>query len=90
MFRQGSLFRRGFFNKFLDCALRPEECFRLRVENVTDSRLEIHFGKTANARRRIPMTPRVKAVLDMRLSKVSADVGYFLPRLRADTLSRPA
>jgi integrase len=62
----------------LDCALRPEECFRLRVENVTDSKLEIHFGKTANARRRIPMTPRVRSVLDMRLSKISAD-GWVFP-----------
>jgi integrase len=42
----------------LDCGLRPEECFRLKPGNVTDSKLEIHFGKTANARRRIPMTPR--------------------------------
>jgi integrase len=29
----------------LDCGLRPEECFRLRPENVTDGNLEIHFGK---------------------------------------------
>lgn len=52
----------------LDCGLRPEECFRLRAENVTDGKLEIHYGKTENARRRIPMTPRVKATLEMRLS----------------------
>ena len=47
----------------LDCGLRPEECFGLRRENVLDSKLEIHYGKTDNARRRIPMTPRVKAPL---------------------------
>ena len=52
----------------LDCGLRPEECFRLKPENVTDSKLEIHFGKTANARRRIPMTPHVRAILEMRLT----------------------
>jgi integrase len=53
----------------LDCALRPEECFRLRPENVRDGRIEIQYGKTDNARRRIPMTPRVAAILDMRLVK---------------------
>lgn len=41
--------------------LRPEECFRLRTENVTDGKIEIHYGKTDNARRQIPMTARVKA-----------------------------
>lgn len=53
----------------LDCGLRPEECFRLRPENVVGGKLEIHFGKTNNARRRIPMTPHVQAILEMRLSK---------------------
>jgi len=52
----------------LDCGLRPEECFRLRRESVM-GKLEIHFGKTGNARRRIPMTPNVQAILDMRLSR---------------------
>jgi integrase len=60
----------------LDCALRPEECFRLRRENVTDASVEIHFGKTDNARRRIPMTPSVQAIIDMRLSK--ADGGEWV------------
>lgn len=53
----------------LDCGLRPEECFRLRPEHVLGGKLEIHFGKTNNARRRIPMTPHVQAILEMRLSK---------------------
>jgi site-specific recombinase XerD len=53
----------------LDCALRPEECFRLRAENVRDAVIEIRYGKTDNARRRIPMTDRVKTVVDARLSK---------------------
>ncbi len=30
----------------LDCALRPEECFRLRTENVNDGKVEIPYGKT--------------------------------------------
>jgi integrase len=61
----------------LDCGLRPEECFRLRMENVADGTLEIHYGKTDNARRRIPMTPRVKATLDMRLSKATGSAWVF-------------
>jgi integrase len=35
----------------LDCALRPEECFRLRPANVRDGVIEIHSGKMDNARR---------------------------------------
>jgi integrase len=62
----------------LDCALRPEECFRLRPENIIDGRLEVHFGKTDNARRRIPMTPNVQAILEMRLSK-AADTAWVFP-----------
>jgi integrase len=67
----------------LDCGLRPEECFRLRSENLVDGTLEIHFGKTDNARRRIPMTPRVRAVLEMRLSRVNGN-GWVFP---AQTMS---
>jgi len=61
----------------LDCGLRPEECFRLRQENVRGSKIEIHFGKTDNARRRIPMTSRVRAILDMRISKAAASDWIF-------------
>lgn len=61
----------------LDCGLRPEECFRLRSENVADGNLEIHYGKTDNARRRIPMTPRVSATVDMRLSKANGRAWVF-------------
>jgi integrase len=61
----------------LDCGLRPEECFRLRAENVSDGKLEIHFGKTENARRRIPMKARVKAILEMRLAKTNNNAWVF-------------
>jgi len=61
----------------LDCGLRPEECFRLRPENVRDGKIEIHYGKTDNARRRIPMTLRVRAILDMRLSKAAGSDWVF-------------
>jgi integrase len=36
---------RGVATILLDCGLRPEECFRLRTENVDDGNLEIHYGK---------------------------------------------
>ena len=50
----------------LDCGMRPEECFRLKWENIRDGRIEIEHGKTANARRSIPMSDRVAAIVDMR------------------------
>jgi integrase len=49
-----------------DCGLRPEECFRLQWSSVHDGLIEIQYGKTENARRRIPVTQRVAAVLDIR------------------------
>jgi integrase len=61
----------------LDCGLRPEECFRLKPENVAEGKLEIHFGKTDNARRRIPMTPNVQAILEMRLTKAGGGAWLF-------------
>ncbi len=57
----------------LDCGLRPEECFRLRWENVRDGSIEIQYGKTDNARRRIPVSQRVGALLEMRKSSSEAE-----------------
>jgi integrase len=54
-----------------DTGLRPDECFRLRWEYVNwvngrhGSFLVTH-GKTAAARRMLPMTPRVRAILEAR------------------------
>jgi len=50
----------------LECGLRPEECFRLKRENIRDGMIEIHFGKTENARRRLPISVRTAAILEMR------------------------
>jgi integrase len=50
----------------LDCGLRPEEAFRLRWQHVQDDVLYIPYGKTENARRRIPLTQRAGALLSMR------------------------
>jgi integrase len=50
----------------IDCGLRPEECFRLQWSSVRDGQIEIQYGKTDNARRHIPVSHRVAAVLEMR------------------------
>ncbi len=54
-----------------DTGMRPEECFRLRWEHVTwlngrNGALLVTRGKTASARRVLPMTPRVRGVLEAR------------------------
>jgi len=57
----------------IDCGLRPEECFRLKWESVRDGSIEIQYGKTDNARRRIPMSKRVAAVLEMRITNARSE-----------------
>jgi integrase len=52
-----------------DTGMRPEECFRLRWEALTwvngrHGSLLVTHGKTAAARRMLPMTPRVRNVLE--------------------------
>jgi integrase len=54
-----------------DSGMRPEECFRLCWENVTwingrNGVLLVTRGKTAAARRILPMTPRVRNILEAR------------------------
>jgi len=54
-----------------DTGMRPDECHRLRWETVTwingrNGSLLVTHGKTAAARRVLPMTPRVRALLEAR------------------------
>src|SRR5215831_13636345 len=54
-----------------DSGLRPDECFLLRWESITwvngrYGTLLVTHGKTAAARRVLPMTPRVRALLERR------------------------
>jgi site-specific recombinase XerD len=78
----------------IDCALRPEECFRLQPKNLVEGGFEIKHGKTAKARRRIPMTPRVKAILEVRLG-LSAGSRWIFPastqsgHIEKSTLRKP-
>jgi integrase len=60
----------------VDTGMRPEECFRLQWENITwlngrNGALLITRGKTAAARRVIPMTPRVRDILHSRWNSLS-------------------
>jgi integrase len=54
-----------------DTGMRPEECFRLRWEAITwlngrHGTLLVTHGKTAAARRVLPMTPRVSSIVEIR------------------------
>ena len=67
-----------------DTGIRPEECFRLSWENVTwlngrNGALLVTHGKTAAARRVIPMTPRVRAVLESRWNAGKPEEGWVWP-----------
>ena len=55
----------------IDTGMRPEECYRLCWESITwangrNGTLLVTHGKTAAARRVLPMTPRVRAILENR------------------------
>jgi len=55
----------------VDTGLRPEECYRLTWESITwvngrNGTLLVTRGKTKAARRMLPMTPRVRALLEAR------------------------
>jgi integrase len=59
--------------------LRPEECFRLRWEKITwangrHGTLLVTHGKTSAARRVLPMTPRVRGILETRGEAASKPV----------------
>jgi integrase len=90
---------RQFATIALDTGMRPEEILRLRWENVHfepvgDARfgyLHNPYGKTAKARRNLPMTARVKALLEM-LHEAAAkpNLGYvFLRMVRSTSPTTP-
>lgn len=68
-----------------DTGMRPEECFRIRWEHVTwlngrNGALLIAHGKTRAARRMLPMTPRVREVLEGRWNAAGKpDEGWVWP-----------
>ena len=61
----------GVATVLVDTGLRPEECSRLLWESITwangrNGTLLVTHGKTKAARRMLPMTPRVRALLEAR------------------------
>ncbi len=68
-----------------DTGMRPEECYRLQWEYVTwvngrNCSLLVTHGKTAAARRVLPMTPRVRHILETRWSAQGKPAeGYVWP-----------
>jgi integrase len=68
-----------------DAGLRPDECFRLRWEEISWANghcatVTITFGKSAAPRRILPMTPRVRAALEnIWLAGGKPDAGYVWP-----------
>lgn len=61
----------------IDCGLRPEECFRLKTENIREGAIWIYRGKRKASRRKIRMTQRVQSILDMRLATTAPDGWLF-------------
>ena len=63
----------------VDTGMRPEECFRLRWESIhwvngRHGSLLVTHGKTAAARRTLPMTPRVRTVLESQWKRAGKPV----------------
>jgi len=57
----------------IDCGLRPEECHRLKWENIRDGAIEIFTGKRKASRRRIPASSRVLSILEIRRASSLSD-----------------
>jgi len=77
----------------IDCALRPEEAFRLRWEYVRDGALNIPFGKTENARRTIPLSDRALRLIEARKLTATSDWVFPSPtksgHIEKSTLKKP-
>ena len=74
-----------FRSLMIETGARPEEICRLKCENVNliHNYLSIPFGKTHAARRKIPLTPRARKVLEKRLK--DADGEYLFSGGRGGT-----
>jgi integrase len=80
----------------VDSGLRPEECFRMRWESVNFSAgkygsMFVTHGKTRAARRMLPMTPRVRLILQNRYVHLNKpDEGWVWPALTASGHVEPS
>jgi|SRR5215472_3963079 len=79
-FSQASQPLRDIATVMLDTGMRPEEVFRIRIENVDFKQKTIFnpFGKTKAARRTIPMTDDVSCLLKARIKKLEEKETPFL------------
>ena len=57
----------------LDSGLRPEECYRLRWEQIQDDAISISTGKGKGSKRRFPCTARIRAMLDIRRTGTNSE-----------------
>jgi len=73
------LLLREFATIMLDCGLRPEEIHRLRLHQFRMGSVEVHTGKTADARRSIPASSRVAAILDARKDQAETEWLFAAP-----------
>lgn len=65
-----------------ESGLRPDECHRLEWPHISFERndLQVMTGKTPAARRRLPLTPNVRRVLEDRLERSGdLETGYVFP-----------
>jgi integrase len=76
---------RSIATVLFDTGMRPDESYRLRWETIAwtagrHGAIHILYGKTRAARRWVPMTPRVRAVLEtLWISASKPDAGYVWP-----------
>jgi integrase len=80
----------------VDSGMRPEECFRLRWESITwvngrHGTLLVTHGKTAAARRMLPLTPRVRTILEAEWNRAEKPLeGWVWPAVTASGHVEPS
>ena len=80
----------------VDTGLRPEECYRLLWDSITwvngrNGTLLVTHGKTKAARRLLPMTPRVRRILERRWNAQGRpEEGYVWPAPTRSTHIEPS
>jgi integrase len=67
----------------IDTGMRPEENARLRWESIAwgagaYGTLQVTHGKTAAARRMLPMSPRVRGILEKRWKAAGEPIGGWI------------
>jgi integrase len=72
---------RDFGTLLLDVGIRPEECFRLRREYVRDGILQVPYGKTKKATRKIPVPERSAEILKRRLGQYDSEWVFPAPTM---------